>query len=651
MKIISLGKEPILNYESIIHYNAKESLEETIEAIVDINPDLIVLALDEKFNFSEIGEKVSGHQLLVWLRIKYISTPILALGEKKIEEYLGKQESLILGAKDIHIYCSGEKPNEKQLLVTPIEVKETNYKKYLLAYIGENNQVRHKFANIWGLRQLKIAYNECCYNENDLRFNFKLEDTFAYGLQYNVFEYYYNNKDDINNKDEIIQQARNLKYLNLKNNREINIVFIDDKAESGWLEFLQNIIDSHVQIHSLKIDKETTAEKLFSQLKRIQIKNENVNYKQQKTLKKIDFIISDLRLLNKEEDVKDYSLLESVKLMKTVYDDSSFNRTHYMLFTASNQVMNFKNAFYENKYTPTEIYVKQSFDSAFKSDYKYTSLLQLLKSLNKLCKFSINNNFRGREYTFGDLSEKESEIVNKFVEKDISKSFIEQCCNLNAQFKDYTHIIVDTNIFIDSPFFSYYNNKVVCPYPVFKELEKQSADRGAGKLQFFSKYFMDNFDRSKVSKEGLKIEQINEVNNHYLDNKIINADDYFVNIVTEFSKKPNARILLLSNDVKKDGPISRISAWINKDRITNVDAGTLYEKFKPKFQTKVSSLPISKDKVPELSEQKTDFVKQNPTIIEESTLAEKPLVDTYISFQFLKKIFYLYIKQIFNGKH
>ena len=51
------------------------------------------------------------------------------------------------------------------------------------------------------------------------------------------------------------------------------------------------------------------------------------------------------------------------------------------------------------------------------------------------------------------------------------------------------------------------------------------------------------------------------------------------------------------------------------------------------------------------SEQKTDFVKQNPTIIEESTLAEKPLVDTYISFQFLKKIFYLYIKQIFNGKH
>lgn len=642
MTIISLGKEQILNYESIIHYNAKESLEEIIEAIADINPDLIVLALDEKFNFSEIGERISGHQLLVWLRIKYISTPILALGEKKIEEYLGKQESLIFGAKDTHIYCSGEKPNEEQLFAIPINEKETDYKKFLLAYIGENSQLRHTFANIWGLRQLKIAYNECCYKESDLRFDFRLDDTLKYGLQYNVFEYYYNNEDDINNKDEIIQQARNLKYLNLKNNKEINIVFIDDKAESGWLEFLQNIMDSNVTIHSLKIDEETTEAKLFLQLEKIQKKLIKNNIK-------IDFIISDLRLLKKEDNVKDYSLLESVKLMRTIYRTSSFNKTHYMLFTASNQVMNFKNAFHEHKFTPTEIYIKQSFDSAFTSDYKFTNLLELLRSLNKLCNLSIKNKFRGKEYSFGNLSEEDSEVINNFVEKIKNRSFIDECCKLNAEFKDYTHIIVDTNIFIDSPFFSYYNNKVVCPYPVFKELEKQSDSRGAGKLQFFSSYFMDNFDRNKVTKEGLNPSQIENINSEIAS--IIDADQYFVDIVTEFSKKPNARILLLSNDVKKDGPISRISAWINKDRITNVDAGTLYEKFKPKFQTKVSSLPISKDKVPELSEQKNDAVEKNPTIIEESTLAEKPLVDTYISFQFLKKIFYLYIKQIFNGKH
>jgi hypothetical protein len=301
-------------------------------------------------------------------------------------------------------------------------------------------------------------------------------------------------------------------------------------------------------------------------------------------------VILDLRLLASEENEDEYENFISIKLLQWALSAKSdeldplnpkyvFPKLKFILSTASNQIQNMLSAINKNIYIPHRIFIKEGFDISFSFNQSLSNYNKFLECLLHTANARYRSNPKKLE-TFIELEQKRIDSFESENWKSISKEFIEE----NEFLLDYTHIILDTNIFLNPKSnFPISGSPIIMTYPVKKELERISNTRESSFRSYLAKVMLDEYedDSSFLSDDIIKKidKEIKKKNFKEL------ADNYFIEIIEFYLEKAeeDCKILFVSNDsVKKsnnrqDSPLLQLNKWKQNNNIKNVDILQYYD--------------------------------------------------------------------------
>jgi hypothetical protein len=557
------------------NYTLTNNLDIDISAIIKTNSNLIVIQAELSTPYLE-NQLFGGIELLVWLRIKGITSHIVITSFYPVQTILKKTKlGIIIGSKGVSfhqvpIYTASD--YWKNLVNDKSD--ESDLKSYLSS-IFDIAHFRHVYANVWGLKRLVDVFNEINIEQFSLK---KYSNKSQSSLNYNIATYYYEKK----NERLSFPEKRMLEQysVKLKNIYGINIIYIDDKANTGYTAFLLRLFNSSCKIFTIEIDKNDNERTLYNKFEQIWSLNKG----------NIDFVISDLRLFEHEEQCTNYKDFVSIKLMRMIFDlrdgkrRLKFQKLKYLLFTASNQFFNFKNAFEKNKYTPSDIFVKEGFDNSVIPNHKYKNYEHLLTSLIDLSKVK----FRNKLLALGKNDEQFNLIKDDFLNNFIFDIWKKEYDKIAKTLNKYEFIILDTNIFLlCKPYLPIYCNKVVISYPVYEELKRIERSENADENFIFeyANWFTENYS-GFVVKDCLSARSIEEIDTLLESGNKDVADEYFVEILKFFRNvlDGNEKILFLSNDKTNKGtnisnmsPVSLVQEWITENNISNVDVASHFD--------------------------------------------------------------------------
>jgi hypothetical protein len=556
--------------KTAIDYN-KHNTGHLATAIIDtygkVESDIIKLP-DDTVIFININGTFGGAQrqdnkgieLLKWLRIKGVMNHCVMYSFLGLEELLrGSTKNYILTSKGVSF---------RQLPFASDVVTDTHVKGSIENLIdvlrGEYDakRYRHIYANAWGIERLlkahKLADKGC---KLDLGVELNSD------LNYNIAKFInksYLTKEGIAPSD-IMATKMKLDTLRDSGQPRFNIIFIDDEAEKGWKIILENILGSKFKIENIDVEED------FNKMKTKIIGNINKHNFEVSTIASpkpilpFTLIISDLRLFAKEEDEVDYDKLISVKLMKQIRDEKAKGNLRgdldVILFTASNKLWHYKKMILGKRYAPVGLFIKEGFDMSLndvESFHNYKNLITILSDLYK--------SYRRKA---GEIVEVIDEDAIKRCEKLDKKikdgQIISDISKIEKAFEDYTHILLDSNLFMDEKFMEipYYlinkkPEKTVVIYPVFKEIERLVDPLWGSERGFLCGYFLELVKEKKLdvddtlfdTEERMKID---------LDFEIaIGMEDYadrcFVPSINKIiRKKADAKILFVTNDTTDKG--------------------------------------------------------------------------------------------------
>lgn len=548
------------------------NLGKDIESIGLKKVNLIILAL-ECFDSFHKSHLFGGLEFLLWLRVKGINTHAVVLSFFSLQgiQKINKQ-AFILGSKGITFVQLPINLHtvDFKTLVTD-EAENNNLKSYFIA-IFDLVHFRHAYANVWGLKRIIDMHNHTNFRKwnKNLNYAYKEDIIISNSLNYNIGKYLYAQNETFQKKtlDDIysmlakFKNSKNVAYFENK-----TVLIIDDNANNGWTDILKDLFPEKTIIKVLSIGKD------YGELEYNFIKA----YKDNKCL----LVLLDLRLHKFEDQICDYNNLMSVKLLKKMlslrnqYNHTKHKYQHlrFILFTASNQLHNLLDAI-NDKYIPYQIFIKEGFDISENANQQAENYLRFLVALYETSIATYRNSPLQLESHLIDDQNKIERFTNLFengqLHNEIKLIFIK---NHLAQ---YTHIIPDTNIFLQYPqlpLLKVINDlNVLMIYPVCKELEKWPYQRSTSTrldtielwyANLFLIYYMPEVESLKDDIDSGKF------NLNFI------ADDYFVPAIQYFSKEKNSRILFVTNDLKpKDGkpsPFQLVETWIKNNNIENVD--------------------------------------------------------------------------------
>jgi hypothetical protein len=138
------------------------------------------------------------------------------------------------------------------------------------------------------------------------------------------------------------------KIVEIKSNSP-NVIYLDDKANLGWTNLLQDMLGGTIQ--TIQLDYSDNSNTLYYKFKLLQ------NYKL------VDLFICDLRLKENESNLTDYSQLTSYNLIKRIRDNNPKQKILYL--TATNDLNKYKSILKLPKYNPQIIFTKEGVDQMY----------------------------------------------------------------------------------------------------------------------------------------------------------------------------------------------------------------------------------------------------------------------------------------------
>lgn len=587
-------KPHIPDFDKIEQLSLSDNLETDIQEIKNHNADLIIIPAEKKCKESHL---LGGIELLIWLRINEIYTHVVITSFYPLQTILQKtKQGFILVSKGVTFHHLPKQTTESYFagLVDDKADKE-NLKGYLSAMFDIAN-FRHAYANVWGLKRLVEVHKNYYPTFDDSKVkNPSIENSITYKMAEFIFgidltevvtdknlNYYLNhepNRDYSKDKGGAIQKIRDLvvKRYDKKTGQDKvvdKILLIDDQANTGWVDLLKSILPCSISLENIAIEEHETESSLKTKFLKLYNDDDYL------------MVILDLRLLKTEEHEHNYENLLSVKLMQKMLSDKIDNVYKYpnlkfVLFTASNQLHNMLSVLSKNEYTPHRIFIKEGFDINHTADQLYKNYLSLLECIHQ----TAIANFRGKPKKLESYTLEEQKRIDNF---QISISDNSWQIELNKiyvnELRDYTHIVLDTNIFyLDKPLVPLSPDaKIVLCYPVFLEMRRHSEERGDTYKKFCAEYFLELY-KDNVDKTSLTFEQIINIENQFNNGNSEFADSYFENVLKFYATQNTNKILFVSND--KNGkagnthnlsPIKAIKNWVNQSNIRNVTVATIY---------------------------------------------------------------------------
>jgi hypothetical protein len=618
MKLLLIAPEsfpkPEIPYFVCEIFTPTNNLERDIESIKNIKADLIIIPAEQSTTYLDL-HLLGGLELLVWLRIKGVDTHIVVTSFFPLQSVLQKTKlGFIFGSKGVSFHQLPKRISHTYLenLVTD-KAKKQNLKPYVSA-IFDNVGFRHAYANIWGLTRLIEVQNKI-FPKEPFEFNF-VNNSAINSLNYNIGRFLFSKKQSSIDKEtekKISDFSRAL-----KNHKNLNILYIDDKADQGWLNFLKHLFDHTVNFYTLDLESKD----LYQQF--LDLKPTN--------LEPFNFIISDLRLYPAEDNITDYDQFISIQLMKKIFDTKNKNdkekypQLKYLLFTASNQLLNYKTIIARNKYTPSALFIKEGFDIQNNANQQYKNFLNLLQSLNKISQKGGHRNNRNSEAMVERYDEPENIKIENFDSKLKNNNWEADIEKQNKLFEQLglTHIILDTNLYLEEePILPLTKNeKIILTYPVYKELERIKHESEESLRKYLSEYFTSSNNSLAIGLDTNDIKQIDsKINGSVVYADL--ADGYFKKIICAIIKIPGSKVLFVTNDIKekngKKDPYHLIKDWIRKEKILNVTVSFFKDKkFEKEIYEQIESMnlrlsPTSNDRL-KIKWKDCEFNEQEKTL-------------------------------------
>lgn len=635
-KVIVIGNEAFAGFNkfepeySCEYYSLGNDINSDIEYIKNANPKFIVILLE--IPCAKATTPFGGLEFIIWLRINAVKIPIIAISFQSLQSILKTTPYANIFASEGVFFCHYPREFDKDEILGQINRQsKLDTLKSALENCVDFSHFRHSYANIWGLKRLISTYNEIF---KDSKFeNQDIINETTLGLDYHIARFYFSKKVEAN---KYIIQHITKKANDLKNSlNNLRIVFIDDKANTGWLAFIQHLFNDSIEIISLDI-KSFSQSEIYNSFRNIILKqryfdrqfqidslkpiepqvdyiiNIKENYQKIWTFvntesfsnqtyllnneKKIDIIISDLRLYASEEQVENYQDLVSMHLMKKILKNNKYYRIKYILFTASNQILNFKYLFNHNQFAPSDIFIKEGFDIQYSADQKYINLDHLLGSLLRAGKQSTRSKTTILGKSDYDTENKIAEFQKYCNGYDLDNDF----SNHYDFLYQFTHIILDTNLYLENkPLLALKCTNQIMTYPVAKELIRNLDKEGSEEIKaHLSSYFLNLIDK----KIKLDIESMTEDEMKFIDNEFKNkktyqiADKYFLKALQYYTNSKSNRVLFVTNDIKTDSSnnenstIYEIIEWAKKEKLENLQICTFWSsKFEHKYPASLTN--------------------------------------------------------------
>ena len=561
IKLCELADKIIL---SVASGEPKNELDEKAESeSKNSESDILFINVNCAFKGTKRLDQ-KGVELLIWLRIKGLINHVVLYSFETMHTLLNREPKHLLATSNGT--TSIQLPTDYKILnlieLSRNKAGEDNLKATLKP-ISDIVQFRHIYANIWGLARLVGVFNEL---NPQTPFQRSIEENELGNINYRVSKYLFEGQKDIINdteKKSIYALQQNI----YTNKSKKSILYIDDKAEDGWFDFLKKLMPANVILNYLKPEPTETENTLYNTFCE---KFKEGNY---------DFIISDLRLLPSEEQETDYNNFISVKFMKQVMNKEKFPKLKFALFTASNQLANYKNMLEKsNKYSPNAIFIKEGFDFQYSKQHRYKNYINLLLFIKQILKDKYKSIAAGVDQA--DI--KEEKIIDGFIEHLLYNTWQPRISALQNELEGYTDIIPDTNMFlVEKPLIPLSDNKKVrITYPVWKELERNSTINSEKSKDFLGEYFKTNIDPSTIDEASISKRSKEKIDRNPKDFK---ADDYFIEILTYYTSKENAEVVFLTNDLlpketDTDGksPSQKVEYWAENSNVKNIRIGTLF---------------------------------------------------------------------------
>ncbi len=569
VEILSIGSISCINannFNKISTYMLTNSLDEDIKHIMEIKADIIVINIDKEVEYFKSNPN-GGLELIIWLRINDEFCHIMAISSCPLQRILKTPEfgkyGFIFGSKGISFW--NEETNFDTITYNELanqpdnKAQRENLKEYLIS-IFNLNLFRHMYANVWGLKKLAEAHSLAM---NQPMMN--ISNATSKSTNYNIAEYIYKHESrtKITETDKAVIRVLLNSIQKLQYRR--NILFIDDQANSGWYDFLKDILPPSSKFINFNINSAN----YDILLKNLLLAVENNN---------IGLIISDLRLFDSENNKLDYDDFASIKLMKKIRTIKQngrlrFPELKYMLFTASNKLVYYKSMIKGKNYAPHGLFIKEGFDFGYNNIDSFNNYKQLLKTLES---FFVTYSRKNRELVeLWDEDECRKVIaLENSISDNTDQSII---ANIKSNISKYTHIILDTNIYMHEHNIALVKEMIIMTYPVFMELKRNADNPYFSQIAFLSNYFTEYIDKSNRSLSlGLSDDDINNIDTKFNSGKKLEdlADKYFTKILNYYSNIEQSHVLFITNDWKdKDNQRSAGNAvldWINNESIKNV---------------------------------------------------------------------------------
>lgn len=548
----------VKNYQSNIFGNTEiyefKNLNDTISYIRKNDIDVILIVAEDQLE--GWNKEWGGLELLLLLRTENIRLHSVVFSFYSLKSIM--ERSHLSGAISTSCVSFFQLPFYYNLskYYNSVKPKTSHYKELIQKYASIVNPIafRHEFGNIWGLNILIDAYNLIFKLEKDRKIRKRDSLSIANQLNYRIGKFL-NSKPDFEPSEQIIKET--ISHINaIKDIRNRKILYIDDKANEGWLDFLKLFFEESVQIYTLSINDNSTVDNLLDEILSLTDAH------------KFDSIISDLRLFNSENNESNYKKFSGFNLISKFYgykEDGNliFKDIPFMYFSASNNTYQLFRLINSLEKKPSAVYVKQNFDIQVNPNQKFENLIALLISLREL----LDDNFKRRQITtMWDVGLDIETELNNFKQKLLSTDWLNKITTLQDSLakEEFDAIILDTNIYlIEEPIpalMGLPNVKVA--YPVYKELQRISNQIENDSRVINARYFTENINSENLYMEGLHEAELRNLDSLFaIDSGLTDkVDDCLVKMVI-FLASQEKKVLFYSNDAKdKNGKPSPVNA-------------------------------------------------------------------------------------------
>jgi hypothetical protein len=351
------------------------SFRDVVNGLTDDINSVFQIELSGMFTTGAPG--FQGIGLLKWLRVSGINNHCIVTSTRSLTDLLHYDPKFAILASKGTTFVDlrfENIPNVDE--ATNLVRADPDQIKQLLRLDLDLKAIRHDEANTYGLHQLRKHHLE-------------IEPTTTFvplenddDITHEIVRFVFANVSGWRPSSHQISNAKN-RLISLRSIPNKTIIFVDDKADKGWGDFLRVLLGS-CSFKQVVPAATTTALTLSNEVLKF-IQNGGRLWK--------DFVngshlyISDLKLLETERQTTDYKNLLSyrtVKKLRTGPYNSIDDRLRVMYFTASNDLSKVKGMLDDRAFNPHLIFTKEGADQLLTMEQSFDKYLELLDSLHIL---------------------------------------------------------------------------------------------------------------------------------------------------------------------------------------------------------------------------------------------------------------------------